>query len=259
MTTQIDHANLLRSLHIKGDPLILFNIWDAGSARAIEHVGAKVLATGSWSVAASHGFNDGEKLPFDLVLANLSRIIKSVNLPVTVDIEGGYGKSPRQLQTNVKKIIEAGAVGINFEDRIIGGKKLHSIEDQCARIKAIHAIAKETAVPFFINARTDIFFRNNDSDHNDFLIEEAIKRATAYARSGADCFFVPGLKNPKYIEKLCQLSPIPINILILSYPTSPKPFANLGVSRISYGPSPYCQVIDELKKAGRRAFSDYFY
>src|SRR5271156_1142698 len=119
MISQIERANLLNNLHVKGDPLILFNIWDAGSAQAIQETGAKVIATGSWSVAAAHGYDDGEKLPFDLVLANIQRIIASIDIPVTIDIEGGYGKSPTEVKDNVIKIIEAGAVGINFEDQIV--------------------------------------------------------------------------------------------------------------------------------------------
>src|SRR5471030_2518997 len=112
MTTQHDRAKLLHNLHFKGDPLILFNIWDAGSARAIQETGAKVIATSSWSVAAAHGSEDGEKLSFDLVLENLKRIIASVDLPVTIDLEGGYKRSPTEVQKMVRKVIEAGAVGI---------------------------------------------------------------------------------------------------------------------------------------------------
>ncbi len=126
------HYCLFTNLHIKGDPLILFNIWDAGSAKALQEIGAKVIATGSWSVAAAHGYDDGEKLSFDVVLANLQRIIASVDLPVTIDLEGGYGQSPVQVQETVTKVIEAGAVGINFEDQIIDDEGLYSIEDQCA-------------------------------------------------------------------------------------------------------------------------------
>ncbi|MEQ1790621.1 MAG: isocitrate lyase/phosphoenolpyruvate mutase family protein, partial [Rickettsiales bacterium] len=100
----------------------------------IQNIGAKVIATGSWSVAAAHGYEDGEKLPFYLVLANLNRIISSVNLPVTIDLEGCYGQSPTEVQAAIVKIIEAGAVGINFEDQIMGKDELYSVENQCARI-----------------------------------------------------------------------------------------------------------------------------
>jgi len=258
MKTQIDRANILRSLHIKGDPLVLFNIWDAGSARVVEEAGARALATGSWAVAASHGYSDGEELPLDLVLGNLRRIMEVVSLPVSVDIEGGYGKSPSEIQGVIGRVIEAGAVGVNFEDRVIDGKGLYSIEEQCSRIKAVHKAAREASMPLFINARTDIFFRHDNVAHNDSHLKEAVRRAVAYAKSGADGLFVPGLKSPRYIEKLCQLSPLPVNLLVLSYPIPAMQFARLGVARISYGPSPYCQMMDELKKAAHKAFSNYF-
>ena len=103
MMNQISQATVLKSLHIKGDPLILFNIWDAGSAKAIQEIGAKVIATGSWSVAAAQGYDDGEKIPFNLALANLRRIIASVDLPVTIDLEEGYGKSPTEIKKQSQK------------------------------------------------------------------------------------------------------------------------------------------------------------
>lgn len=255
MITQRKGANLLKSLHIKGDPLILFNIWDAGSAKALQEIGARVIATGSWSVAAAHGYEDGEKLPFDLALANLQRIIASVNLPVTIDLEGGYGQSPKQVQETIIKVIKAGAVGINFEDQIIGGEGLYSIEDQCARLKAARAAAEQASIPLFINARTDVFLKSNPADHDDNHLEEAVRRASAYAESGASGFFAPGLRDARHIEKLCELSPIPVNIMVLPDTPSRKQMASLGVARISYGPGPYRQVMETLKEAGRKAFS----
>jgi 2-methylisocitrate lyase-like PEP mutase family enzyme len=255
MITQIERANLLNKLHIKGDPLILFNIWDAGSAQAIQEIGAKVIATGSWSVAAAHGCNDGEKLSFDLVLANLKRIIASVNLPVTIDLEGGYGQSPAEVQETVTKVIKAGAVGINFEDQVVGAKELYSIEDQCTRIKAVREAAEYSSIPIFINARTDIFLKVDPTEHNNILLEEAIHRASAYAESGASGFFAPGLIDAKHIKKLCELSPLPVNIMVLPNAPSPKELAELGVARISYGPGPYGLVMDALKEAGRKALS----
>lgn len=253
MTIQFDRSKLLKELHIKGDPLILFNIWDAGSAKAVQESGAKVIATSSWSVAASHGCEDGEQLSFDLVLANLERIIASVDLPVTVDLEGGYGQEPAEIQENMIKIIQVGAAGINFEDQIVGGEGLYSIEDQCKRIKAICKAADLLSMPIFINARTDIFFKFGSADPTDEILRQAVDRASAYAESGATGFFVPGLKTSKYIEKLCELSPIPINVMMLPDMPSPKHLAKLGVSRISYGPSPYCQAMDYLKIAARKA------
>ncbi|MDQ3665296.1 MAG: isocitrate lyase/phosphoenolpyruvate mutase family protein [Acidobacteriota bacterium] len=255
MTTQRERADLLNNLHIKGTPLILFNIWDAGSAKVLQEIGAKAIATGSWSVAAAHGSDDGEKLSFDLVLANLQRIIGSVDLPVTIDLEAGYGQSPMQVQETVTEVTKAGAVGINFEDQIIGGAELYSIADQCARIKAARAAAEQASIPVFINARTDVFLKSNPADQGDSHSEEAIHRASAYAASGASGFFAPGLRDAKHIEKLCELSPIPVNIMVLPDTPSPKQMASLGVARISYGPGPYRQVMESLKEAGRKALS----
>jgi len=255
MTTQYDRANLLKNLHIKGDPLILFNIWDAGSAKAMQEAGAKVIATSSWAVAAAHGCDDGEKLSFHLALANFKRIIANVDLPVTIDLEGGYDPNPSVVQENVIRVIEAGAVGVNFEDQIIGGEGLYSIEDQCARIRAVRKAADLTSIPIFINARTDIFFKANATNHDDSLIKEAILRASAYAEAGANGYFVPGLVTAQYIEKLCSHSPMPINVMILSNMPSVKQLASLGVARISYGPGPYCLVMDALKEAGRKTLS----
>ena len=251
---QIDKATLLSRLHVKGNPLILFNIWDAGSAKSIQEIGAKVIATSSWSVATAHGYLDGEELPFSLVLANLKRIIASVELPVTIDLEGGYSKDSALLEKNVIKIIEEGAVGINFEDQIVGEEGLYSIEEQCKKIKAIRRAADSTSVPIFINARTDVFFKKDSLNSNDSL-KEAINRALAYADSGADGFFVPGLMDVKYIEKLCTISPIPINIMIQATTPSLKQLAELGVARISYGPGPYCQAMAALQEDGRKVFS----
>ncbi|MGH9883801.1 MAG: isocitrate lyase/PEP mutase family protein [Pyrinomonadaceae bacterium] len=255
MVTQLEQADLLTSLHVKGDPLILFNIWDAGSARAMQEIGAKAIATGSWSVAAAHGYDDQEKLPFDLALANLKRIIASVDLPVTIDLEGGYGQNPTEVQGTVTEVIRAGAVGINFEDQIVGGAELYSIGDQCKRIKAIREAAEHASVPIFINARTDIFLKAESANHNDVHLEEALRRAAAYADSGASGFFAPGLRDAKYIEKLCELSPLPVNIMVLPDTPSSKQLAELGVARISYGPGPYRLAMNSLKEAGRKALS----
>lgn len=253
MNTQIERAKVLKNLHIKGDPLILFNLWDAGSAKAVQASGAKAIATSSWAVAAAHGYADGEQLPFNSVIANLKQIVTSVDLPVTIDFEGGYGQSTAELQSNIAEVIKAGAVGINFEDQIIGGEGLHSIEEQCVRIKAIRITADEMSIPFFINARTDIFFKANPTNHNDSHLEEAISRAAAYAKAGASGFFVPGLMNPTLIQKLCERSPLPINIMVMSDTPIPKQLAAFGVARISYGPGPYRQMMDALQEAGRNA------
>lgn len=253
--TQRAKADLLKSLHIKGDPVIIYNIWDAGSAKVLQECGAKVIATGSWSVAAAHGYEDREKLPLELALANVERIVASVSLPVSMDFEGAYGVSPSDVQANVARVIETGAVGINFEDQIIGRDGLYPIQDQCARIRAIRSAAEVAQIPFFINARTDIFLKIKPADHSDDHLKEALQRASAYAEAGASGFFAPGLRNARYIEKLCEVSPLPVNILMLPDTPSPKELAKLGVARISYGPLPYRQLMESLKAAAKQALT----
>ena len=255
MTTQREKADLFRELHRNGSPLILFNVWDAGSARIIEQAGAKAIATSSWSVAAAHGFADGEKLPFKLALGNLARVVKSVALPVTIDLESGYATDLSELKENIEQVIAAGAVGINFEDQIIEGGELFAVEDQCTRIEAIRETAKKTSVPLFINARTDVFLKTYPAKHDEVQLEEATRRAAAYAAAGANGLFVPGLRDNELIKKLCDHSPVPVNIMVLPDTPPDTILAQLGVARISYGARTYQQMTEALKEAGRQAFS----
>ena len=253
MTTQKDKAELFKSLHIKGTPLILFNIWDAGSAKVIEQAGAKAIATGSWSVAAANGFDDGEKTPLELVFANLERIVGGVAVPVTLDFEGGYATNIAELKENIRKLIAAGGIGLNFEDRIVGGDGLHSIEDQSARIEAIREAAESAGIPIYINARTDVFLETYPAAHDEAQLEQALQRAEAYANAGATGLFAPGLRDPNLIRKLCDGSSLPVNILVLPDTPTTKAMAELGVARISYGAGPYRQMTAALKEAAQKA------
>ncbi len=252
---QKEKAEAFKSLHVKGSPVILFNIWDAGSARTIEQAGAKAIATGSWSVAAAHGFDDGESIPLPLVLANIKRIVDSVALPVTLDFETGYATDLSGLKENIREVIATGAIGINFEDRIISSDELQTIEDQSARIKAVREAADEASIPLFINARTDVFLKTYPAQHNESEMEEALRRAAAYADAGASGLFAPGLRDPELIEKLCARSPLPVNILVLPDTPPTKTMAKLGVARISYGAAPYRQMTEALKEAAGKAFA----
>jgi 2-methylisocitrate lyase-like PEP mutase family enzyme len=255
MSTQKEKAELFTSLHVKGSPLILFNIWDAGSAKAIEQAGVKAIATGSWSVAAANGFEDGEKIPIELVLANLERIVSSVALPVTLDFEGGYATNIAELKENIGKLIAAGGIGINFEDGIVDGGGLHSIDDQSGRIKAIREASVAAGIPLFINARTDVFLETYPAENDEAQVQHALQRAEAYAAAGASGFFAPGLRDPNLIKKLCAGSPLPVNIMVLPDTPPTQTMAGLGVARISYGASPYRQMMAALKEAGQSALA----
>lgn len=255
MTTQKEKAELFTSLHVKGNPLILFNIWDAGSAKAVADAGAKAIATGSWSVAAANGYVDAQEIPLDAVIWNIERIAVSVDLPVTLDFEGGYAEDLETLKANVGRVIDAGSVGINFEDQIIGGEGLYSISEQSDRIRAIREAADERSVPFFINARTDLFLKNLPADDTEELVEQAVMRAEAYAEAGASGLFAPGLRDATLIRELCERSRLPVNIFVISGVPSNDEMAALGVARISYGPGPYRQMMTALEDAARTVYS----
>ena len=251
--TQREQAEHFARLHVKGEPLVLVNVWDAGSAKVVAQSGAKAIATGSWSVAAAYGFEDGEQLPLDLMLANLRRIVTSVDLLVSADIEGGYGKGPDKVAETVKGVIEAGAVGINLEDQVVGGEGRYDVAEQCQRIKAARDAADETGIPLFINARTDVYLQADPQERGDAHLAEAVERSKAYAEAGADGFFAPGLHDPEAIRALCEQSPLPVNVMLTDDTPTLKELAALGVARVSYGPLPYRKVMGMLMDTSRGA------
>lgn len=247
MTDQATKAAHFKALHVKGDPLVLYNIWDAGGARALAEAGAKASATGSWSMAAAHGFEDGEDIPLDLVVQIVERIASTVDLPLTVDFEGGYATAPELVAANVRRIIQGGAIGINFEDRIVQGEGLYTVQDQIERIKAVRHAANQEGVDLFINARTDLFLGTDPSTH-EALVGDAIEREAAYKDAGADGFFIPGLTDHVLIQKIVDAVSLPVNVMMMGEMTSISTVAGIGVSRVSYGPGPYFTAISDLKE-----------
>lgn len=252
---QAEKATAFAALHVPGRPVILFNAWDAGSAKAVADAGAKAIATGSWSVAAAQGFFDAEGLPLDLALANAARIARAVDLPVTLDFEGGYAVEVVQVAANFRAVLATGVIGCNFEDQIVGGEGLHSIKTQTGRIEALRREAERAGVPAFINARTDIFLKAKPEAHDRAAVDAAIERARAYADAGASGFFVPGLMNESLIARVCEASPLPVNAMMFAGMPSTKRLAELGIGRISYGPGPYRQAMAAVTEAARAAFS----
>ena len=237
--SQADKAQAFADLHRKGDPVVLFNIWDAGSARAVADAGAKALATGSWSVAGAQGYGDGEALPLDMLEMIVKRITATSDLPLSVDFEGAYAAGPSGVGRNIARMIAAGAVGVNFEDQKVGGEGLYPVAKQAERISAARAAAEEAGLPFFINARTDIFLKDRETANHPRLIDEALARAKAYAEAGASGIFMPGLKTPELIKRAAEEVSLPLNILIMPDVPAPQELAELGVARISYGPGPW--------------------
>jgi 2-methylisocitrate lyase-like PEP mutase family enzyme len=255
MSEQSERASAFAQLHVKGDPLIIFNVWDAGTAKAVAEIGAKAVATGSYAVALANGFNDGENIPLGLVLENLRSIVGAVDLPVSLDFEGGYAVEPDGLRKNIIDVIKAGAIGINFEDRVVSGDGLYPVEQQYERIRSIRQAADEQGIPLFINARADVVLPLPTEQHTEAHRDQLIERALAYAEAGARGFFAPGLVNPDFIGKLCDASPLPVNILVWPGVPSSKELATLGVARISYGGGTYRTAMAAFKEAGKAAIN----
>jgi len=236
------------ALHVPGDPVILYNIWDVGSALAVVAAGAKALATGSHPVADANGWPDGQNVPLDFALENADRIVGAVELPLTVDFEGAYSADPEQGAANVARLAGTGAVGCNFEDQVIGGEGVHPLDLQARRITAIR---KAVGDQFFLNARTDLFLKTQTYD--DALVDEVVARGKAFADAGASGFFVPRLADPKQIERVVREVPLPLNVI--AFPGAPEKsvWASAGIARISHGPFPHRALMKQLEDAARAA------
>ena len=251
MTAQSEKARAFAALHVPGDPVILFNAWDAGSAKVVAEAGAKAIATGSASVAGAQGFSDAEALPLGLALANAARVVEAVDLPVTIDFEGGYAVAPEGIAANMARLAATGAIGCNFEDQVVGGEGLHDIADQAARIAAAR---KAVAADCFINARTDIFLQAKADTHDAAMVEAALERARAYADAGASGFFVPLLADLALLERFCAASPLPVNFMAFPGAPSAAEVAATGGARISHGPFPWRLAMAALKDAAAKEY-----
>jgi 2-methylisocitrate lyase-like PEP mutase family enzyme len=255
MPTQNQKAEQFRQLHVPGRPWVLFNIWDPGSAKAVAAAGARALGTGSWSVANASGYADGEKVPLPLVLDNLRRIAAHVELPVSIDLESGYGQSAGDVGAVIARSIEAGAIGCNIEDSFPETGKLRDVAAQVERIRAARHAAEQLGLAYFINARSDVFFQGPASEHGESWLADAIVRARAYADAGADGFFAPGLIDETLIAKLAAASSLPLNIMVGSGTPALDRLAQAGVARVSHGPGPYLAAMRSLEAAAKAALA----
>jgi methylisocitrate lyase len=249
MCDQVRKAQEFRALHVPGKPLLIFNVWDAGSARAVAESGARALGTSSWAVANANGFSDGEEIPLPSVIDNLRRIVAVTDIPVTIDLETGYGDGPERVGETVARAIDAGAVGCNLEDSVPRKESLREASLQAARIRAARETADGARVPFFINARTDVFFQPAARHHEQTMLKETIERAQRYADSGADGLFVPGLLDLQLISILVEALPLPINVMMGEGGPSLASLADRGVARVSYGAQPYLLAMQALRSA----------
>ncbi|ORW30189.1 phosphonomutase [Mycobacterium paraense] len=225
-------ATALLELHQPGNPVILPTVWDAWSARVATDAGFAALTVGSHPLADSVGKPDGEGMSFEDVLARVAQITAAVEVPVSVDIESGYGQAPARL---IEGLLGAGAVGLNVEDTVHAeGKRLRSAGEHAELVAALRSAADAAGVHVVINARTDLFLRKDGDDAD--RVERAIARLTEAAQAGADVLYPVGRHDPDTLRRLATELPLPINAIALPDRDDPASFGPLGVGRISFGP-----------------------
>jgi 2-methylisocitrate lyase-like PEP mutase family enzyme len=231
---QAAKAERFRALHHDPKLLVLPNIWDPFGARLLVAQGYPAVATASSAIAWSLGYDDGQLITFEMMLDVIRRIADSVDVPVTADIERGYAESPDDVAENVLRVIDAGAVGINFEDGKYEGGPLCDIELQCRRIRAMRAVADVERLPLVINARIDVYLGGFDGSASDKLAE-TIKRGQAYIDAGADCLFPIMLTDGDSLAKLREETGAFINVYATADTPPMQELEKIGISRLSLG------------------------
>jgi 2-methylisocitrate lyase-like PEP mutase family enzyme len=235
-TRQTEKAATLLSLHSGGKLLVLPNVWDPLGARILQAKGFPAIATASAAISASLGFKDGERIKRDSLIETIGRIAQSVDVPVTADIEAGYGTTVSELEDTMRAVIDAGVVGINIEDGLEDGGALRSMEDQCARISAVRDFAGRQDLHLVINARIDCFYVSSAFANAGDATEETVSRAAAYAKAGADCVYPLGPGDEETVRILRARISSPINILVSPSAAPLSVLESIGVNRVSFGP-----------------------
>jgi 2-methylisocitrate lyase-like PEP mutase family enzyme len=236
MTSQRHRAETFRSLHHAEQPLALANIWDAAGARLVVATGASAVATTSAGVSWGLGAADGNQLRREDAIALIARVAAAVDVPVSADIESGFGTTPAEVGETIGQVIAAGAVGVNIEDAHTDPVyPLRPIAEQAARIAAARAAADATDVPLFINARIDVYLLGVSEEAG--RLRETLDRARAYLEAGADGVFVPGLLDPAVITEVTAAIEAPVNVLVGPGAPSVADLSKLGVARVSLGSS----------------------
>jgi 2-methylisocitrate lyase-like PEP mutase family enzyme len=229
-------ADALRAMHHEPALLVLVNAWDAVSARTIASApGCRALATASWSIAAARGVEDGERLSREEMIAAVATVAGAVGVPVSADLEAGYGATPAEVAATIEAAIAAGAVGCNLEDGDDdGADPLRPAAEHAERVAAAREAGARAGVPLVINARTDVFLRGVGDPAD--RVEHALQRGRAYAEAGGDCIFVPGATDPGDLRRLVAGMGVPVSVLALPGGPSPAELHELGVARMSLGP-----------------------
>jgi 2-methylisocitrate lyase-like PEP mutase family enzyme len=235
LRSQKEKADFLLSLHRNGKLLVLPNVWNPIGARILEKKGFPAVATASAAISASLGYQDGEKIKRATAIDLIGRIARSVDVPVTADIETGYAESLSELEVTAQQVVESGVVGVNIEDGLEWGGGLRTIEDQCQRISAFRKSADRCGVRLVINARTDSFVSSSFTSKEEAM-EEAVKRAEAFSKAGADCFYPIGPGDEATVRLLRDRIKSPINILVQPTAAPLSVMQDIGINRVSFGP-----------------------
>lgn len=250
-----EKAESLRALHVPGRPILLPNAWDAATARIVEHAGFPAVATTSAGIAFSAGYPDGEEIPVGRMLEAVAGICDAVSVPVTADLERGYGAGADDLGRLTGTLLDAGAVGLNLEDAGREPGKLVESSLHVEKIRAVRDAGARRGVPVVVNARTDVYLERWGAEGDRF--EEAARRGEAYRDAGADCVFIPGITDEAVIGALVQRLGCPINVLAGAGSPSVENLARLGVARISLGSGPMraamslvLRLAEELRTSG---------
>jgi 2-methylisocitrate lyase-like PEP mutase family enzyme len=234
MSTQKQKAEDFRRMHQSPPILVLPNAWDVASARIFASVGASAIATSSAGVAFVLGYPDGPKIPRRLMIESIALIAASVDLPVTADVESGYGPGMTDATETAQAVIDSGAIGLNFEDATNDpASPLFPVEQQRKRLEAVRDTAERAGIPLVINARTDVYLAEVGEPSTRFA--ETVRRVNAYRQSGADCLFVPGVTDGDTIQRLVREVAGPLNILVGPGAPPIPVLESMGVRRVSVG------------------------
>jgi 2-methylisocitrate lyase-like PEP mutase family enzyme len=245
-STLDSQCDLLRSLHVPGAPLVLPNAWDAASAKAVVAAGFPVVATTSGGVAAALGYEDHEGAPGDEMLAAAARIGRSVDVPMTVDAEAGYGMEPPRLVAALKSV---GAAGCNLEDTNHADGALRDPLQNAAWLRSVREAARAADYALVVNARIDVFLSDRSGGAQADLVSEALSRARAYFEAGVDCVYPIGLWQADALAAFVSDAPGPVNILAIPRAPSHAELAELGVARVSYGSLLHRRMMEQFESA----------
>jgi 2-methylisocitrate lyase-like PEP mutase family enzyme len=244
-------GKILHDLHHNGKLLILPNVWESLGAAMLENIGYPAIATASGATAFSNGYHDGEKLPFSDLSNIIRKIVSSVNVPVTADVESGYAENNTVLAENIRKLVNTGIAGVNFEDSHHDEQKLIPTNEQCEKIFLIKKVSAEMGMPLFLNARTDVYIKCNDlSDEK--KLSQTLLRGKAYKEAGADGLYPIFLKDKNAISSIVKEVDLPVNILLLPGIPDFNELKEIGVRRLSLGPGFLKVAVNAMKQVAQR-------